>query len=247
MAGRDFLEEQRRRQRELIAVKTRRQNPEAAAPVETAAPEAPLTFNGKLKNFWFYYKYYLLAGLFLAFTLTVGITQCVTREKFDSQVVLFTYHTYTTSQMDAIEVELEKYGTDLNNDGAVNIQIIDCAYGENELFDQTQAKATKLTATIASNQDALLFITDDETFEYLNNLFDTAFFDNLGLSADDGRSVYFDEEFYNSVNAAAEGFLLPEGLKISRRVAGENTVIAQKGDLSAQLDAASALLEKLNK
>ncbi len=247
MAGRDFLEEQRRRQRELVAVRARRQNPDAAAPVEQAAPEVPLTPSAKLKNFWFYYKYFLLAGVFLAGVLAVGITQCVTREKFDTQVVLFTYNTYTTSQIDAIEVELEKHGTDLNGDGIVNIQIIDCAYGENELFDQTQAKATKLTATIASNGEALLFITDDKTYEYLNNLFDTDFFENLGLSGDDGRSIYLDEEFYGSVNAATQGFALPEGLKISRRVAGENTVIGQKNDISAQLEAANTLLNNMNK
>ena len=42
---------------------------------------------------------------------------------------------------------------DINGDGEVNVQIIDCAYGNNELLDQQNAKRTKLTAVIASNSN----------------------------------------------------------------------------------------------
>lgn len=246
VAGNDFLEEQRRRQRDLVAARRARQNPESAPTPAPVEPLVPLTLGGKIKNFWFYYKYFVLAGLFLATVLTVAISQCASREKFDTEVVLFTYNTYTAVQLDALEIELEKYAEDLNGDGEVNVQIIDCAYGNNELLDQQNAKRTKLTAVIASNSNAMLYITDAKSFEYLDTLFEDGFFVDLELPNNNGKSLAFNKAFYDSVNSKSEvGFKLPEGLQISRRVAGENTVVGQDKNAKAQIEAADKMLKSM--
>lgn len=248
MAGNDFLEEQRRRQRELVAARRARQNPELAPKVAPVEPLVPKTFGDKVKNFWFHYKYFVLAGVFLATVLSVAITQCATREKFDTEVVLFTYNSYTAGQIDAMEVELEKYAEDLDGDGEVNVQIIDCAFGKNELADQQNAKRTKLTAIIASDSKAMLYITDASSYEYLNTLFKGGFFVDLKLPGGNGDTLALGDWFCEPVNAESEvGFKLPDGLQISRRVAGENTVIGQDKDAKAYAEAADKMLALMAK
>ncbi len=247
MAGKDFLEEQRRRQRDLVAARAARQNPEAVA-VAPKEEQAPKTFGERMQNFWFYNKFFVLAAIFLAVVLAIGIKQCAGREKFDTEVVLYTYHTYTPDQINAIEEELEKYGEDINGDGEVNYQIIDCAYDKTTIFDQRNAKGGKLTANITSNDKAIMYITDAETFAQLQERYaseDIEFFVDIGLPNDDGRSLILSQEFHNSVNAkSTAGLKLPEGLRISRRIAGKDITI---GTAEKQTASADRVLERMAK
>ena len=245
MAGKDFLEEQRRRQRELVAARAARQNPEAAPVV--VREEKTMSASEKVSNFWFYNKYFVLGALLLAVMLFIGIKQCADREKFDTEVVLYTYTTYTSDQIDAIEEELEKYGVDIHGDGVVNYQIIDCSYDKkNTGFDHKNAKGSKLTANITSNKKAILFITDAETFKQLTDRYaenDIEFFVDCKLPADGGKSLPLSEDFYKNVNAkSTAGIKLPEGLKISQRITGKNLTI---GEAEKQTAAARELFSKM--
>ncbi len=245
LSSRDFLEEQRRRQRELVKAKLARQNPETAEPESAAAPTAK-TLGQKVKNFWFYHKIKVFTAVFLVAVLAVGIQQCARRESFDSEVVLYSYYSYTSSQLDALEAQLELYGQDLNGDGEVNIQIIDCSFGESEPYEQQNAKNTKLTAVLASNDNALLFITDGESFDKLNTQFEsTEFFVNLSLPENQGKSLLLPKSFYDGVNAQTSGLALPDGLRISRRIADQSTLIGQSENIEEKISAASKIIEKL--
>lgn len=248
MASNDFLEEQKRRQRELVAVRRARQNPENAPSEPYPEAIVPKTFSEKVKNFWFYYKYFVLAGIFLAAVLTVSISQCVTREKYDFEVVLFSYNTYTAGQIDAMEHELEKYAEDFDGNGEVNIQIVDCSFSESEFYDQQNAKRTKLTAIIASESRAMLFMTDSKSYGYLDSLFKGDFFVDSSLPENDGKSLPLGEAFYQAVNSNSEkGVILPEGLQISRRIADENTTVGKKNDAQQYAKAADNLLSAMAK
>ncbi len=246
MSSHDFLEEQRRRQRELIEAKRARQNPETVGP-ELSNVSEPTTLSRKIKDFWFYHKFKVLTAVFLAAVLCIGISQCARREKFDTEVVLYSYYTYSSSQLDALEAQLELYGEDLNGDGEVNIQIVDCSYSEAELYEQQNAKSTKLTAVLASNDDALLFITDKESFERLNTQFEnTEFFVDLALPENGGKSLVLPQSFCDGVNGQTPGFVLPSGLRISRRIADETTLIGQSADIEEKISAAEKTLERLS-
>ncbi len=255
MAGRDFLEEQRRRQRDLVAARAARQNPDAA-PAPVIAEKPPMTLGDKIKNFWFYYKYFLLVGAFLAIMLGIAVAQCAGREDYDAEIILYTYHTYTPNQIEAIEVELEKYGEDINGDGEVNYQVLDCSYAEKgTLYDQISAKETKLTVNVTSNDKALLYITDAKSHKKLvdsNRNNGIEFFVDLSLPADNGTSVMLSQEFYFNVNAKVNEDLgiedealklnLPEGLRISRRITGKGFTVKPS---AAQVDAAEHTLDKI--
>ena len=249
MAGKDFMEEQRRRQRALVAARSFRQNPEAAAaPAAEKAEKKPLTFAEKLQNFWYYYKYVMLVVVFLAVALGISIAQCAGREKFDTEVILYTRASYTEKQIAAIEAELEKYCDDLDGDGVVNVQVIDCSYHKNTGFEHSNAKESKLNANITSNDVAILYITDDETYKLLTDRYeshDIDFFVDIGLPDDRGKSVKFGKEFYEKINGKTEAGLvmeLPDGLRISRRIAGDKTMI---GSADSQVAHAERVLKKI--
>ena len=46
-----------------------------------------------LKNYWYYYKWYVIAGVFVIIVLAILLTQSLTVEKYDL-TVLWTSNTY---------------------------------------------------------------------------------------------------------------------------------------------------------
>lgn len=238
-----FFEEQRKRQAELVEARRKKQSGEIAD-AETQAP-AVLTFSEKWENFWYYYKWHTIIAVFLAVTLIIATAQCAEREKFDSEFVLFSYNTFTAAEMDAIEAGIEKHYPDLNGDGEVNVQLIDCSYSDKELSDQQSAKKQKLTAVLASHNDALVFIVDDESFKFLEESH-KGFFVNIGLSQKEGRAEPLPESFYKAVNETLpEGFSLPKGLYLTRRIADETTLIGQSDGIEEKVAAADKAIKDI--
>lgn len=244
MAGSDFFEEQRRRQRDLVAARARHQNPDMFEP-EPPAPEIVLTPREKIKNFWFYNKYFVIAGLFFALVLSFMIAQCANRKPHDLEVVLFSRSTYLTEEIRALEEKLAELCPDTNGDGEVHVQIIDCSFSENENYDIKNVKQTKLTAAMAANNKALLYITDDEAYKHINGLTNNNIFEDIGLPLDDGKSVAMSKDFYDFVDSRGELAKLPEGLKFSLRRISEELVIGKGDDTMLYYDSAKKLIEKL--
>ena len=243
MAGKGFFDEQKRRQQELIETRRKKQSGEVGDGVESAPVK--LSFSERCENFWFYYKWHTIIALFLAITLIISVNQCAQREKYDSEFVLFSYNTFTAAEMDALEAEIERHYTDVNGDGEVNVQLIDCSYSERELSDQQSAKKQKLTAVLASHNDALIFIVDDKTFDFLEESHE-GFFVNIGLSQKDGRAEPLSEEVYSAVNEALpEGFSLPKGLYLTRRIADETTLIGQSDGIEEKIAAADKAIKDI--
>ncbi len=246
MPDKDFFEERRRRQQELIAVKKARQNIEPL-PAEENKEIVPVTVSDKAKNFWFYNKFFVIFGVFLAIVLAVVIRQCATREKYDAQVVLFAYSAFTDEQISVLEYQLEQYYEDLNGDGKTNIQIIDCAYAKSENYNPYQnTVSTKLTANIASNPEALLYIVDAESGKYLEELFKGGFLEEQTLQNGVAKTVPLPKSFYTAVEKRTNGmFPLPENLQIGRRMAGEGTVIGKDKNIKEKVAAADKALAQI--
>lgn len=244
MAGKGFFEEQRRRQQELIEARRKKQSGEVGDGSGTT-PDVPQTFAEKWENFWYYHKWHAIIALFLAVTLIIATVQCAERESYDSEFVLFSYNTFTAAEMDAVEAELEKYYPDLNGDGEVNVQVIDCSYSDKELSDQQAAKKQKLTAVLASHNNALIFIVDDETFKFLEQSHE-GFFVDTGLSQKEGRAEPLPQSFYSAVNEQLpEGFSLPEGLYLTRRIADETTLIGKSEGIEEKIAAADKTIKDI--
>ena len=233
-----FLEEKKWRQKELIQLKKMQQGV-IEAPAYEAVDNSPKSFKEKCRHFWYYYKTYTIAAICLALALSVGVAQCANRPKYDYSVLLLCYTELFDNQTDILTENLAKYGKDLNGDGKVSIELLNCSYDDKSGYNSKLVKQSKLQANL-TNSDVILFITDAKAFEYFNTEIYEGFFVTLGLPDDDGRSVLLDSGFYQHDSEGAE---LPDNLqlRISRRVS-DGTIIESKKDTKANIENAEELL-----
>lgn len=105
------------RERYLVGV-----DPKELQPQEKV--EQPLTFWQKLDNFWFHYKWPVIAGvavLVLAIVLGVAIGK---REKYDYTIVTVTQGALSADARTELGEEIALCGEDLDGDGQVKVEVI---------------------------------------------------------------------------------------------------------------------------
>lgn len=233
-----ILEEQRRAREEFLKLKKMQSGEMEAGPKPSEVAIVPKTFGEKLKNIWFHDKWFILGALFLSIAVCVMVAQCATREKYDLEVVVFSYDIVGDSNNDAIATYLEQYCEDIDGNGEVNIQIINCSYNSKSGDRQYQmTMSQKLTAIIAADANALLFITDDESYEYLNNI-------SEGNEFFEGDPLELGEDFYKQCTLNNPLSNLPEGLQISCRNI-EGKTIAKDENIAEYYKQSKNLLESI--
>ena len=124
-------------------------------------------------NYWYYYKWYVIGGLFLLFALVVGITQSATREKYDASVIWAMHGYVDTPYVDEMSKEFEKYCEDIDGDGEVNVRVILVTFtskggmpNSDIEFSMQQKLITQLSAG-----DVYIVVADEITYEnYLAKL-----------------------------------------------------------------------------
>ena len=140
-------------------------------------------------------------------------------------------------QADKIADYIEKYAEDMNGDGEVNVQILNCSFTDSASNTQYRyTMMTKLQSTIAADRNAMLYITDEDAYEYLDQISD-------GESFLEDEPYKLGSDFYEAT-ADDEWGELPEGLTIScRRVSG--TTLDKSDEAKENYDAAQDILEKI--
>ena len=210
----------------------------------------PKGFRKWIENFWYYYKYHTVVAIVVVLTLSVSITQCATRTKYDYQFVLATASAeMAPTQIEAIKNELLKYCEDVNGDGEVNVNLIDCTFNEVKSVKQTiDSKRQRIQSIVMSEQDILVYFMDKACFEWLDSVIDGGFMEDLGLSTENGKYFSLTEtELYKN---AKEGFdttyTWPNELLVSRRIV-KDTLIEKDKKVIVSLKKADAFIEKLIK
>ena len=124
-----------------------------------------MDFKAKLKNFWYYYKYYLLIGAVLVFALLVAINSCFNRKSYDLSVLYVTYG-YSDSFFQTGELisVFDTYVPDTNADGVCNSQFITINYGTT--FQESNSAGAQRSANLASGK-ALLYLLDERNYREL--------------------------------------------------------------------------------
>lgn len=126
-----------------------------------------------IDNYWYYYKWYVIGGLFLLFSAIVVISQFFTQEKYDASVIWAMHGYVGEPYLDAMEEEFEKYVDDIDGNGEVNVRIILITYtsdggmlnGDVELAMQ-QKLVTQLSAG-----DVYIVVADGTSYEgYMTKL-----------------------------------------------------------------------------
>ncbi len=189
-----------------------------------------------LENFWYYHKWKLAAFIVVSIAVVMSVAQCAARAEHDYTFVLFTYNEYDDSQLDAMGKYFANYGEDLNGDGEVTIGFNNCSYHkETTSTSLWRSKISRLQSTVISEEDQLIFITDEESFTFLNTLFpETPTFVNIGLPNDNGCSYLLPEQFYTD---EVKGLLEPpEKLRLSIRLTDNVENIGGSGELGEHLE-----------
>lgn len=233
----DILEEQRRAREEFLELKKMQHGEMEAPPKPSEVAIVPKTPKEKWDNFWFQYKWYVIAVTAMVVVLSVLVAQCVSRPKYDFEAVYFTYTPVLDEQTEKIADYLEKYAEDVNGDGEVKVQVINCSLSENGNVQYKNTMLTKLQTLIAGDEKALIYITDKDSYKYLESISDN-------VSIFESEPLALGEEFYNSTATESLGNL-PDGLQIScRRVS--DTVLENKKDIDSLYKASKSLIEKLS-
>lgn len=233
----EIIEEQRRARQEFLELKKMQHGEMEAPPKPSEIAIVPKTPKEKWDNFWFQYKWHVVAIVTTVVILAVLITQCATRTKYDLEVVYFTYTAALDEQTGKIADYLKKYAEDTNGDGEINVQVVNVSFTKSSGDTQYQyTMMSKLQAMLAGDENAILYITDDESYKYLDEISESG-----GLF--EGEPYKFGEDFYNATESEQFG-KLPEGLQISCRRISETTM-ENKKDAAKAYDSANKLLEKL--
>ncbi len=214
MSDNNILEEQRKARENYLELKRMQQGEISPEPKPSEVAVMPKTFSEKMQNFWFHYKWHTIGIAFVVIVLTILVSQCANREKYDMQAIYFTYNSCLDSQLEPIEEYLEKLGTDVDGNGEVNINLVNCSFSPKGDAQYKNSMLTKIQTQIIGNREAVMYIMDQQAFEYLNGVVEG------GVFGED--KLMLDEEFYKLTETKEFG-KLPEGLGIYlRRTKGTN-------------------------
>ncbi len=232
----DTITQQRKARKDFLELKKMQKGEMETGPKPSEIAIKPETFMEKLKNYWFHYKWHTLGSIFAIISLTILISQCASRPNWDMKVVYFTYTPVIDQQLEPVSDYLESISKDVNGDGEINIQVINCSTPSAEKnYQQHLSVVKRLQNIMAVDAETLLFITDNESAEYfdkesIDNFFGT---DHLKLK----------DEFYKKTVSEDFGGL-PENLQIAcRRV--KDTTIDSNQKVDKLYQEATNILEKI--
>ena len=232
----ETLRQQRKAREEYLKLK-KMQSGEMPVPSPTGEDSVSLdTFSDKLKNFWYYHRWSAILTFSIVLVFAFLIAQCVSRPDYDLIITVYTSSPVSNSDSKLITEYFEKLCDDVNGDNVAKVLLADCSYSEDGDPQLSLVATRKMQASIVSEPKAILFITDEHTFQILNNISEsTVFFD--------GEPIPLDSDFYNYCEAN-DLYDLPKGLMISNRVL-KNTNFEKNETAKKCYDAAKRILSKL--
>ena len=212
MADNEILEEQRKARENFLQLKKMQQGEMKPDPKPSEVAVAPKTFKEKMQNYWFHFKWHTIGVVFLVVVISILTVQCATKEKYDYTAVLFAHEGCIDIQTEKLAEYLEKYTTDINGDGKVNVNIINCSFTEGGDRQYKSNMLTKVQTQIIGNKDSVIYVVDKRAYDYLQKTIEGGIFE--------GEPLVLDEEFYKFTENKDFG-KLPDGLMLTlRRIKG---------------------------
>ena len=127
--------------------------------------ESDIPFSEKLKNFWFYNKNKVLIIGFFVVATVYSIVFLLMQPKPDYTILLAARCQQSSDMLADMKSYLANYGRDVNGDGKVTIDIIDCC------ADGADAKAATQFFSKLEMDDTAIYLLDDEKLDYLRKYF----------------------------------------------------------------------------
>ena len=192
------LAEQRKRQQELIELKRLQQ--EGGSIQNDAPAEVLATPTSKIKNFWYYYKWYIFAFVVIFAALIFLVKQCNDKVEYDYIVILNSTEYVSDIQIAEIEEKLKNHAVDTNGDREVNLFVMNCSRsdsaGADPSFNNTQA--TKFQTQLLDGK-ARIFIMNDKLFEDCNKEDYMLWTDHFSLPDYDGNGIELDKTILKDI------------------------------------------------
>lgn len=235
----EIIEEQRRARQEFLNLKKMQQGEMYAGPKPSETATVLATPKDKFKNFWDYSKWYVISGIALAALIAFLVVQCATKPAYDLKVVFFTYDAVLDEQLSPAAEFLSKYAEDINGDGQANVQIINCSISDkNTNVTMRNTALQKIQSIIVAEPSALLFILDEKSVKYFDNL------DSGINSMFDENPVLLGEDFYESTKHENFGTLPKDLTLYCRKVSG--TMIEKNKEISKYYDASRNIITAID-
>ncbi len=123
-----------------------------------------MNFTKKLENIWFYYKYYIIAGIVAILMFSIAFSSCANRTPHDINVLYLTHGYVDTSG--ALEMTLSEYASDTDGDGKKSAQVITISYGTT--VKEAQSAGAARAANLAAGKNVLLMV-DEQNYNELKS------------------------------------------------------------------------------
>lgn len=122
-----------------------------------------LELRKKAENFWYYYKWYVVGGIFLLLTVLVGITTCKPVKNIDFYLLYLRDDTPNAAQVAEMEEWLSPMVPDLNQDGVKAAKIMGVSRSNMWSGDDSAAMVVQI-----NSGDAVLYMVSDVAYETLH-------------------------------------------------------------------------------
>ena len=122
-----------------------------------------LELRKKAENFWYYYKWYVVGGIFLLFTILAGITTCKPVKNMDFYMLYLRDDTPNAAQVAQMEEWLSPMVPDLNNDGVKAAKIMGISRSNMWNGDDSAAMVVQI-----NSGDAVFYMVSDTAYETLH-------------------------------------------------------------------------------
>ncbi|MBQ6847908.1 MAG: hypothetical protein IJO62_03210 [Clostridia bacterium] len=220
----DTISQQQKSRQEFLELKRMQKGEIAPEPKPSEIAIVPKTFKEKLQNYWFHFKWHTITTVLCIAVFIFCVCECSAKPNWDMQVVYFSYTSVLDNQIEAVSNYLEGFAEDINGDGEININVVNCSVSEDDINSPYSRNIlTKLQSMLFAEHTAILYITDEKSITYFENDKLKNFFYTDQLK--------FGDDFYAATKNEQLGEL-PEGLQIAaRKVEGtafENNKTAEK-------------------
>ena len=156
----------------------------------------PVTFQQKWDNFWYHYKFHMLAAAFVVVLILSLIVSLVSRVKFDSTLTILCEYDFQTSY-DNFNMNIDEVLPDYNEDGQSSLGINSILIADETNPDVSHsgeilmASQARIMGTLTDGE-SFLYMLDDNSYEQLQEL-GTVFLDlnKLGTSPNIINDKYY--------------------------------------------------------
>ncbi len=230
-----IIEEQRRSRQAILDLK-KMQEGELDPGKKPSELSEELTGAKKLANYWFHYKWHFLGTIAILLCVVSMVVQCTTKTNYDLSIVYFSYSLADSYQIEDMTKYFDEIAEDINGDGEVHVQIINCSYEKSAANTQLRNNMlARLQAVMVGETDALLYITDEQSIKYFDNM-------KSEIGIFETEALKLGENFYNKITTSENK--LPDDLQISlRRVKG--TVLEGKKNVDKVYKESARIIEIL--